>query len=574
MKKYSDLKIQHKISIVMGLILMVLCLLLCLITLTIFTEYYKEESRDIATQWARVSARNIDQHLNEIYDRILKTTVNRDFVSAITDPDVSLLRKRVDLQTDLSQIKNSSAMISSVFFITDREEMIASFDDIPIPGNDDFSYDSLSGIRGVSILSERQSPFMNGVSVIPYVIPYRLISGSSYLGITNDEAPNLILVVLLSADRVRYELEESTSRAINLVPQLYFQGERIFPERSAGNDAYVTRVSCSMGGLVLEVSIDLSSLSTMQNKVFLLSITGAVLLAVLGVCIINVTARHLMLPFGRITAMMNRMKANTYDFDVTPRYRDESGELIRGLNDMYSQLLDNMERIKREEEEKFTYLSQMLTEQINPHFTYNTLEMINMEILSGNLDTASDMVSAFSLFLRYSLNHGQYLIPVSNELSQVENYMKIMNYRLNGVIDFIISCPDEIKGHSIPKSILQPLAENSIRHGFDSLRGEGFINPTIEISLVTEGDRVKLTVADNGSGIDINKAERAMMEDDSEGHVGLSNIRRRLALFDPDSSIRFSAIPYYRNEVILEFSLFTESNGKSSYLTPSCTPEG
>ena len=71
----------------------------------------------------------------------------------------------------------------------------------------------------------------------------------------------------------------------------------------------------------------------------------------------------------------------------------------------------------------------MLTEQINPHFTYNTLEMINMEIASGNYLSASDMVSAFSLFLRHSVNHGEYLITVSNELLQVENYMKIMNYQ-------------------------------------------------------------------------------------------------------------------------------------------------
>ncbi len=60
------------------------------------------------------------------------------------------------------------------------------------------------------------------------------------------------------------------------------------------------------------------------------------------------------------------------------------------------------EQIKDEEQQKYRYLSQMLTEQINPHFIYNTLEIINMEVINGRQENASDMIATFAAFLRHT----------------------------------------------------------------------------------------------------------------------------------------------------------------------------
>lgn len=554
MKNYSDLKLHQKISIVMATIFLSLAIILTSISLMMFTSFYEKEATDIATQWARVSERNISQIWSNISERVLKTVVKGDFVTKITNTKLSELQKRVDLQDSIENINSSSSFIYSSFFLTNNNEIIYSFNDIPTDELGNFTFDKLKNIDGITMLKECNSPFKRDGLVIPILIPYKQIDSSPYLGITSDRDVNLILVILLNSTLLKNELYESTSKEVFLNPRLFFNGELILgPEFDIG-DMLVVRNECSIEGLEVEISVNRSELTPMKSILFIWVISLTFILILIGVILIRLTALRLTAPFSRITRMMREMKDSSYHFDVKPENSDESGLLIAGLNDMYKELSDTMQRIKEEEEQKYKYLSQMLTEQINPHFTYNTLEMINMEIASGNYLSASDMVSAFSLFLRHSLNHGEYLITVSNELLQVENYMKIMNYRLNGVIEFRVNVLDDCRDILIPKSILQPLVENSIKHGFDNLNSSMLFNPFIEVSIKKEEDVLIISVVDNGIGIDIEKANASISGDDNK-QVGLANISKRLKMFDKDCIISFYSIPYFSNEVKIEIHL-------------------
>ena len=118
------------------------------------------------------------------------------------------------------------------------------------------------------------------------------------------------------------------------------------------------------------------------------------------------------------------------------------------------------------------------------------------------------------------------------------------------------SIPEEYSTIRMPKMLLQPLIENSIKHGFKKTSILGMIEtPEIEISLSRENHRYTLIIADNGAGIDKKKAEDALNSESISQHIGLQNIYQRLLLLYPDTAIKFTSIPFYRNEVIISFSL-------------------
>ena len=161
---------------------------------------------------------------------------------------------------------------------------------------------------------------------------------------------------------------------------------------------------------------------------------------------------------------------------------------------MYRTLLLQMEQIKREEEEKYRYHSQMLTEQINPHFIYNTLEIINMEVHKEQYERASNMIQAFAAFLRYSLNQGEDTTTLDREVDHIRKYLMIMNTRLDARIILTCDYPPSLGEYRIPKSILLPLVENSIRHGFSPNTGDVELLPVITIRARRDGQRVTLEI--------------------------------------------------------------------------------
>lgn len=151
--------------------------------------------------------------------------------------------------------------------------------------------------------------------------------------------------------------------------------------------------------------------------------------------------------------------------------------------------------------------------------------------------------------------YGNEVIPIGKELTRAKAYIDIMNHRFNRKIDLKLQLNPELHHIYILKSILQPLAENAIRHGFDAddVPYKNILMPIIEIHIFAQTNKLVLEVRDNGRGIDIAKATTALNQEhkinDAHGHVGLNNIYQRLKAYYGDVSVDFETIPYYRNTV-------------------------
>lgn len=157
---------------------------------------------------------------------------------------------------------------------------------------------------------------------------------------------------------------------------------------------------------------------------------------------------------------------------------------------------------------------QMLRMQLQPHFLFNTLHSISA-LMHKDVRRADSMIAALSDLLRLSLhNIGAQEVPLQSELDFLQRYLEIMSLRFGDRLHVSIDVDPSTRDARVPNLFLQPLVENSFRHGFGDL-GQG----TISISVRRDGDMLRCDVIDDGRGLRAGHKEG----------VGLSSTRQRLA---------------------------------------------
>lgn len=178
----------------------------------------------------------------------------------------------------------------------------------------------------------------------------------------------------------------------------------------------------------------------------------------------------------------------------------------------------------------------MLAHQINPHYLYNTLETIRMKSLTGGNREVADAIKILGRTLHYVLeNTGDTMTTLSKELDHVKNYLAIQRLRFGERINysFDIDPALDVAKYTMLPLLLQPVVENAVIHGLETVRETGHIR--LEAKLTGAGE-LRLCVSDNGGGIRKEELERihAMLEDPDNAPssgIALYNIHRRIQLF-------------------------------------------
>lgn len=171
----------------------------------------------------------------------------------------------------------------------------------------------------------------------------------------------------------------------------------------------------------------------------------------------------------------------------------------------------------------------LLQQQVNPHFLYNTLDNIGSLAALNETDTLLSLVGSLSDFYRHSLSDGNLVITVGEELKLTQAYVNIMQIRYVNKFSFSVFCPESVKDYSCLKLLLQPVIENSIYHGIKELDGFGHI--TLD---VREADsRIIFTVRDNGPGMAAGALKQ--MTEPGESHFGIKSIQKRILMHYGDN---------------------------------------
>ena len=187
-------------------------------------------------------------------------------------------------------------------------------------------------------------------------------------------------------------------------------------------------------------------------------------------------------------------------------------------------------QIAQQESEMIAYRS-----QINPHFLFNTMECIRSMAQYYNAEPIEEIVSAMASLLRYSL-YAKKSVPLQEEIQNVTHYLTILSIRFPDKYVFMPDISEEASFREIPPMILQPIVENSIKHGFDDFYPENGCK--IAIRATVKDDALEIAVRDNGKGIPQEKLEKltenfsVFKEEEKRDSIGLHNIYRRLKLTD------------------------------------------
>lgn len=209
-------------------------------------------------------------------------------------------------------------------------------------------------------------------------------------------------------------------------------------------------------------------------------------------------------------------------FDTSKIITSRKRYLAEGLSMLISTQIElsNLENLKAMAKDAEL---RALQTQINPHFLFNALHTIS-SFVRINPDKARETIIDLSTYLRYNLENASKHLPLIKELEQVKAYINIEKARFGDKIQVEYNIPKEIENIELPSLIIQPLVENSIKHGILKKRTGG----KIEISGVVKDKGAIISIIDDGVGIDPNVIEDINTKIDKS--IGLKNVHNRLKL--------------------------------------------
>lgn len=267
--------------------------------------------------------------------------------------------------------------------------------------------------------------------------------------------------------------------------------------------------------LVLE-----SSKNIIYTVLFVVAICFAVLL-IIGYGVSYMIVNRI----EKLTANMKDMDMEHLEVTVRTDSEDEIGILINSFDKLITKIKNLIQEVYKGEILKRKYEMRALQAQINPHFLYNSLSLINWKAIRAGEEEISEMAQLLSTFYRTSLNKGSNVITIGNELNNTEAYVKIqaMMHNYNFDVDFDID--DEIKEYYMINLLLQPLVENAINHGIDEKRNN---RGRIRISAKKEGLDIVFEVEDNGVGMSKEMCGK-ILTSKSSGY-GVKNVYDRIKI--------------------------------------------
>ena len=167
---------------------------------------------------------------------------------------------------------------------------------------------------------------------------------------------------------------------------------------------------------------------------------------------------------------------------------------------------------------------EVLRTQLNPHFLFNTLNAV-AAMVQADPRGARRMIALLSDLLRQTLHDASETeVPLEDELQMLRRYLEIMEIRFRGRLEARIAAEDDVRHALVPQLILQPLVENSMKHGMGQGSGPGVLDVTAR----REGDDLVLTVRDSGPGRSSAEGESSAVHPDGQGGFGLKHTRERL----------------------------------------------
>ncbi|MBB6670642.1 sensor histidine kinase [Cohnella nanjingensis] len=554
---FANLNMQQKLLIVF---LALVCLPLVMISYAssyYYTRSLKANTTAYATEITSKMLIQLDDYVTDLYNMSAMPLYNKEFLKWLADPDNSLVKSQgMDLYiTNLNKIKpdtvsvyvfdnyghidsniksggkrNNLAQVAGewgkIAAEGDGKPMLVSTQEVT---TDKEAYYAFSVIRQLKSVRTDLSPigfivFDTNVTAISRQIRDvdAVTKGKTILVDENNK-------VVYDSDGALTTHDLSGDESIRRAT-----GDRgAFPITIDGKDYISTYAKSSLTHWKMFVYIPLKE-STRQaavtrNLTLLTSGAFVTIALIIAIAISYALTR----PLSKIKTLMQEVQTGNLNVSFNQKYRDEVGMLGRHFNIMVTRVRDLLEEVKLTQTRKKEAEYAALQSQINPHFIYNTLEMIRMRAELNDDEEVADMTFTLGKLLRYGVNHEEQRVTVGQELDHLSNYIALQNMRFSNRYRLIVDVPQRDREMSCIKLMFQPIVENAIHHAFKDRLDGG----TLRIDVRHEGTDAVFTIADDGAGMDEERlkalrehvaGQRALAS--SGRGIGLRNVHERIKL--------------------------------------------
>lgn len=421
------------------------------------------------------------------------------------------------------------------------------------------SFDQQRNIRNVQeSLDDFQKPFLEFLSTkssnalsellimsqkIRSMIPSYATIPSDPVTLREKEVYSLVTSWLDLADRA---VEEKRSMDIEQYTKLYAEMQTIYDYINSEIETISSlRVSAQYGDY--EVFIATSRNIQFWNLLFMIFISF------FSIALIFRAVDKMNRPMVKLSHTAAEISAGHFDVeDIGMTKLNEIDQVVDAFNRMKRDIHTNIEELKWQRNVEQEYMQERvknmkmqemirrmelytLQAQMNPHFLFNTLNTgIQLAIVEG-ADRTGEYMDHLAKLFRHNLREKDVLVPLRHEIEGLESYFYILGVRFPKNLDLVLDCPPEIlDAYTVPAYILQPLVENCVVHAFKGTE----VRNSIIVRVYVDGSRLKLSVADNGVGMQADRVEsllrRVPAGESSSKVMGLENVIQRLYFFFPD----------------------------------------
>lgn len=267
-------------------------------------------------------------------------------------------------------------------------------------------------------------------------------------------------------------------------------------------------------------------MGTSIRQINIITFGGTLVCLVATFMCIRFTAIFVTTRIGKLQKAVARVEKEDFSYALNTTSQDEIGELITSFSKMERKLNYLINEVYKSRIKEKEYEMKALQAQINPHFLYNTLSLINWKAIEAGKRDISKITLALSAFYRTSLNKGNNITHISGEIENMRSYLSIQLMLHDDGFDVTEDIDDSVLEYTCPNLILQPLIENAIDHGIDAMPGDR--RGVISVICKDMDTYIQFVIKDNGIGMTKEQTVKILTKD-SKGY-GVRNVNERLKL--------------------------------------------
>ncbi len=522
------------------------------LTITVMTDQYNQS-------YSAHTYQLIENNLENLFARINTFSLNLVSDDAIYDilgnHDMSPDEKQAAAASLLLRHLEQNSTIANIAVVTKDGNMYASFPDSAIKPSNAF----LEQIQESFLVfdsaprydSEGNRYYLLGKRFQNFNTSYQLGSLVLYIRAQAFETPFEEMTYdgsyyFLCTDGQVMAQSAQLPQELLLVPTISVSDRPVRVQ--VGNDACLAmaqRIEIASVPAVFQlvnIMTDDAASALSKNLMWYINIAFVVIM-LLSLMLSMLLSNRLIASLKSLCNKINRFGTNmeSYQPYVVPP-RDEIAELENSFNEMAIHINELMEQNAQEQEKQKIAELRALQAQINPHFIYNTLDVISWIAKLKGQQEILKITHALASFFRISLHKGETIIKVQEEIDHVNSYVTIEQMRSPGKFEVSYEIEEGMLQYDMLKIILQPIVENAIKHGINERDGQGHIR----IIGYVDGDFLKFEVIDDGVGFDPSILEDPtfLKNNSAKGGYGLANVQDRIRLeYGNDCGLKFISKP-------------------------------